>query len=102
MSNRTLSLLASLAIATSNVCRGDEPRDAPRPGLPPPVGRRVDFARDIKPIFAEHCTKCHGAQKQLAHLASAPGPEKKAIRVDLASDGEHQLGSVSFAYQRIA
>ena len=45
---------------------------------------------------------CHGAQKQLAHLASAPGPEKKAISVDLASDGEHLLGSVSFANQRIA
>ena len=45
---------------------------------------------------------CHGAEKQLAHLASAPGPEKKAIRVELASDGEHLLRSVSFAHQRIA
>ena len=24
---------------------------------------QVDFSRDIQPIFAEHCTKCHGSEK---------------------------------------
>ncbi|MFN0088393.1 MAG: DUF1549 domain-containing protein [Blastocatellia bacterium] len=29
---------------------------------------RVDFARDIQPIFAAHCVKCHGAEKQMGQL----------------------------------
>ena len=28
----------------------------------------VDFVQDVKPILAEHCTKCHGAEKQEAGL----------------------------------
>src|SRR5262245_25590204 len=28
----------------------------------------VDYARDVKPIFAAHCTTCHGATKQKADL----------------------------------
>ena len=28
----------------------------------------VDYARDIKPIFAAFCTSCHGAQKQKGDL----------------------------------
>ncbi len=28
----------------------------------------VDFARDVQPIFAQHCTACHGAQKQKSGL----------------------------------
>ena len=28
----------------------------------------VDFARDIQPIFAEHCTNCHGPDKQKGGL----------------------------------
>jgi cytochrome c553 len=28
----------------------------------------VDFARDIRPIFQEHCVKCHGAEKQSGGL----------------------------------
>ena len=26
----------------------------------------IDFARDVKPIFAAHCVSCHGAEKQRA------------------------------------
>jgi len=29
---------------------------------------QVDFSRDIQPIFAEHCTKCHGSEKPKAGL----------------------------------
>ena len=32
-------------------------------GLPAPATRRVDFARDVKPIFDAACVKCHGKGK---------------------------------------
>jgi mono/diheme cytochrome c family protein len=32
--------------------------------LPPATPRAVDFVRDIQPILAEHCVRCHGAEKQ--------------------------------------
>jgi mono/diheme cytochrome c family protein len=28
----------------------------------------VDYVRDVKPIFAEHCYRCHGASQQKAEL----------------------------------
>ena len=31
-------------------------------------GTAVDFSRDIQPIFAEHCTNCHGPDKQKGGL----------------------------------
>lgn len=36
--------------------------------LPPVAAVTADFARDIKPIFADHCVKCHGAEKQKGGL----------------------------------
>ncbi len=36
--------------------------------LPPPAARTVDFAKDIQPIFADHCYSCHGPQKQESAL----------------------------------
>ena len=32
--------------------------------LPPPANRKVDFAKDIKPLLVKHCISCHGAKKQ--------------------------------------
>jgi mono/diheme cytochrome c family protein len=29
----------------------------------PAFGADVDFARDVRPIFAKHCVRCHGAKK---------------------------------------
>ena len=29
---------------------------------------QVDFARDVRPIFQDHCISCHGPQKQEAGL----------------------------------
>lgn len=37
-------------------------------GFAADTGTRVDFAREIKPILAERCYECHGAQKQKASL----------------------------------
>src|SRR5574341_10498 len=28
----------------------------------------VDYVRDVKPILAEHCYRCHGASQQKANL----------------------------------
>ncbi len=36
--------------------------------LPPPAKVDVDFTRDVKPLFAKSCLKCHGADKQQAGL----------------------------------
>src|SRR6185503_4072774 len=32
--------------------------------LLPFAARGVDFAREVQPIFAAHCLKCHGPEKQ--------------------------------------
>ena len=37
---------------------------AAEPALPPAADRPVDFTRDVRPIFAEHCFSCHGPEKQ--------------------------------------
>jgi hypothetical protein len=36
--------------------------------LPPPVDRKVDFVREVRPILAEKCYGCHGPQKQKSDL----------------------------------
>ncbi|HKB01249.1 MAG TPA: PSD1 and planctomycete cytochrome C domain-containing protein [Gemmataceae bacterium] len=35
---------------------------------PAPAAEPVDYARDIKPIFAAHCASCHGPTKQKSDL----------------------------------
>jgi mono/diheme cytochrome c family protein len=48
--------------------------------------KAIDYARDVKPIFAKHCISCHGAEKQKSGLrldqkaaALAGGDSGKAI-----------------------
>ncbi len=36
--------------------------------LPKPTAAQVDFVRDVKPIFSQHCLKCHGTEKQKSGL----------------------------------
>lgn len=36
--------------------------------LPPPVDRPVDFVKDVQPLFAKTCLKCHGPDKQRGSL----------------------------------
>ena len=36
--------------------------------LPSATGATVDFTRDIQPLFAERCVKCHGPEKQKSDL----------------------------------
>ena len=56
------ALVASLPVAMRPA---DIPAAAPDLSkLPAPATTRVDFARDIRPLFAERCVKCHGPEKQ--------------------------------------
>jgi mono/diheme cytochrome c family protein len=34
--------------------------------LPPPLQRKVDFVKEVQPIFSERCYKCHGPTRQEA------------------------------------
>jgi mono/diheme cytochrome c family protein len=36
----------------------------PAPGRPGAIAHRVDFSRDIRPIFNQSCTSCHGGVRQ--------------------------------------
>src|ERR671933_250481 len=39
-----------------------------KPQLPPAAAGPVEFARDVQPIFAKSCLKCHNADKQKGGL----------------------------------
>ena len=58
---RTVALLALVVLVNPGSTRDD-------PKLPPAATGKVDFDADIKPIFAAHCVKCHGAEKQKGGL----------------------------------
>src|SRR6185369_9536351 len=52
------SFLAGLVIGSSVLAAEiDESK------LPPPATNRIDFARDIKPIFESSCFRCHGVER---------------------------------------
>ena len=44
------------------------PADESQPTLPPAASRPIDFVRDVQPIFANSCLKCHGEKKQRGGL----------------------------------
>ncbi|HEY1191074.1 MAG TPA: DUF1549 domain-containing protein, partial [Gemmata sp.] len=61
------------------------------PAADPP--KAADFERDVRPIFARHCTACHGAEKQKGGLrldrrsdALNGGDSGKAIRPGKAAE----------------
>jgi mono/diheme cytochrome c family protein len=54
-----LRLTSLLAIAAVPAVAAD---------LPPPVDRKVDYERDIRPLFVKHCYSCHGPVKQRSGL----------------------------------
>jgi mono/diheme cytochrome c family protein len=80
---------------------------APAPG--PAPTQAMDFARDIQPIFEQHCYECHGAKKARGHLrlhspelirkggesgpAITPGKsqESRLIRRVLGLDGDDRM-----------
>ncbi|HEV3121459.1 MAG TPA: DUF1549 domain-containing protein, partial [Isosphaeraceae bacterium] len=46
----------------SALAPGVRAADDPKDKLPPAASRKVDFARDIRPIFAHSCFACHGPE----------------------------------------
>ncbi|HEY2156984.1 MAG TPA: PSD1 and planctomycete cytochrome C domain-containing protein, partial [Isosphaeraceae bacterium] len=52
MSRETLALCVFLGMLASPPARGQD--------LPPPAARAVDYEKDVRPIFAKSCIKCHG------------------------------------------
>jgi len=63
-----LCVFATAACASFLGIVGAEEPAANSDKLPPPSKVDVDFTRDVKPLFARHCLKCHGPEKQQAGL----------------------------------
>ncbi|MCU0772046.1 MAG: hypothetical protein MUE94_09815 [Verrucomicrobia bacterium] len=60
----TTASVASLCLLLVGICNADV-----TPTLPPPTQKEgVTFDRDIQPLLARSCTKCHGEEKQKAKL----------------------------------
>jgi mono/diheme cytochrome c family protein len=56
---RTVLLGLSLAAMVTTVLAAE---------LPPPATHKIDFAKDLQPLFAERCFDCHGEKKQESGL----------------------------------
>src|SRR4051812_12392461 len=62
---RLLTAAALLAAATAALL-ASEPKK-PDAAKPPAAGV-IDFDRDVRPVLAAHCVKCHGPEKQKGGL----------------------------------
>ena len=60
MTPRFLFLATIVAVATSFTLAADK--------LPPPADRKIDFAKDVRPLLEKHCWGCHGVKKQESGL----------------------------------
>ena len=65
-------VIATLIILTSSLPRAGAKDSAPKEvdlaKLPPAATAKVAFARDIQPLLADRCVKCHGPEKQKGGL----------------------------------
>ena len=66
------SIIATLIFFASALPRVGAKDSAPKEvdfsKLPPAASAKVDFARDIQPLLADRCVKCHGPEKQKGGL----------------------------------
>src|SRR5436190_9860407 len=76
-------LLPILSIFSSD-CFAAEQKLLDLTRLPPAAAIATDFARDIQPLFAERCVKCHGAEKQKGGLRL----DSKAAALKGGDDGK--------------
>ncbi len=75
--------------------------------LAPLSATPIDYQKDVAPIFAENCLKCHGDEKQKAALrldnrplmlkggdsglpTIVPGSSKKSFLIEVISDPDHE------------
>lgn len=61
-------ILFALMAAVAQQSRAAEGDAANAKPLPPAAKVDIDFATHVKPLFAKHCLKCHGSDKQQAGL----------------------------------
>src|SRR6185437_9674279 len=59
--NGSRALICALLFLSSRLFADSTNIDLSR--LPPPATNKIDFARDIKPIFDASCIRCHGPVK---------------------------------------
>src|SRR5687767_13198540 len=57
------SAVKALPLVTVLLCAAVASIAAPA-NLPPPADRKIDFVKDVRPIFAASCHSCHGPEKQ--------------------------------------
>src|SRR6266567_376539 len=62
----SVCLLASFSCLLPCLAGAAAPIDESK--LPPPATNRIDFGRDIQPIFEASCFKCHGPEKPKSHF----------------------------------
>ena len=79
--SRLILFLTSLSAAVRAVVAADAA------ALPPAAGQPVDFVRDIQPIFADACVKCHGAEKQ-------KGSYRLDAKVSALTQGENHAPNI--------
>ena len=66
MRRSPILLLFGLNCCVASLALAGEPK-APAV-LPPAADQEIDFARDVRPIFARSCVSCHGAEKSESDL----------------------------------
>src|SRR5437899_2910918 len=69
---RVLNWFLGLGLMLALLAPVAEADDKGPAALPAPASRKVDFARDIRPIFERSCYECHG-----------PKVQKSGFRLDL-------------------
>ena len=64
--NRLPIILGCLGVLAGSSLAVTSQLGTPKPA--PDTTKKIDFQRDIQPIFAARCYKCHGPDKQQAGL----------------------------------
>lgn len=62
--NRTCRSVVGLALALVAL----PGTSASAEDLPPPADRKIDFAKEVRPLFATYCVECHGEKKKESGL----------------------------------
>ena len=66
-----LGIAGAASPRSLEIARADEPSATSQPAagkLPQPAERTIDFARDIRTLFAKHCFSCHGPESEESGL----------------------------------